>query len=373
MSVPFVDLSAIHDPIRAELLAAVEGVITADRYILGPEVEAFEREVAAYLGVEHAVGVSSGTDALLLALMALDVGPGDEVITSPYTFFATGGAVARLGARPVFVDVEPESLNLCPAQVEAAITPKTRAIIPVHIFGRSADMTALCHLACANDLPIIEDAAQAIGATWDGSRVGSIGRLGCFSFFPAKNLGGFGDGGLVTTRDEELADRVRRLRKHGGHAQYHHQEVGGNFRLDALQAAVLRVKLPHLEAWTEARIANAQGYAERFEAAGLSDRVTLPEQGPGRHVYNQYVVRVGGGARDAVREALRAAGVGCAVYYPVPLHQQPCFRDDHEGALPASEAAAQDSLALPIAPGLTPAMQDEVVEVIRSALSGSAA
>ena len=373
MSVPFVDLAAIHDPIRAELFGAVERVISEDRYILGPEVEAFESEMAAYLDVAHAVGVSSGTDALLIALMALDVGAGDEVITSPYTFFATGGAIARLGAKPVFVDVDPESLNLDPGLVERAITSRTRAIVPVHIFGRSADMTALCALACANELPIIEDAAQAIGATWDGARVGAIGRVGCFSFFPAKNLGCFGDGGLVSTQDPELADRIKRLRKHGGHAQYHHQEVGGNFRLDALQAAVLRVKLPHLEAWTQARIANAAGYEARFEAAGLLDRVTLPAQGAGRHVYNQYVVRVGAGHRDAVRESLRAAGVGCAVYYPVPLHRQPCFQGLYTGPLEASEAAALDSLALPVAPGLTPSMQDEVVEVMGRALSNSAA
>jgi dTDP-4-amino-4,6-dideoxygalactose transaminase len=373
LSVPFVDLGAIHDPIRAELLGAIEGVVSKDGYILGPEVAAFETEVADYLGVAHAIGVSSGTDALLVALMALDVGAGDEVITSPYTFFATGGAIARVGATPVFVDVEPDSLNLDPSLVEAAITPQTRAIVPVHIFGRSADMTALCALACANDLPIIEDAAQAIGATWDGAQVGTIGRVGCFSFFPAKNLGCFGDGGLVTTQDAELADRLKRLRKHGGHAQYHHQEVGGNFRLDALQAAVLRVKLPHLEAWTEARITNAAGYQERFEAAGLLERLTLPASGAGRHVYNQYVVRVAGGVRDAVRETLRASGVGCAVYYPVPLHQQPCFQGLNTGALAASEAAAMDSLALPIAPGLTPSMQDEVVEVMARALSGSAA
>lgn len=373
MSVPFVDLSAIHEPLREELLEAVSGVIAADRYILGPEVEAFESEVAAYLGVDHAVGVSSGTDALLVSLMALDVGSGDEVITSPYTFFATGGAIARVGATPVFVDVEPDSLNLDPGLVEAAITERTRAIVPVHLFGRSADMTALCHLACAHGLPVIEDAAQAIGATWEGARVGSIGRVGCFSFFPAKNLGCFGDGGLVTTQDEELADRLRRLRKHGGHAQYHHQEVGGNFRLDALQAAVLRVKLPHLERWTEARIAHAAGYESRFHAAGLAERVSLPAQGSGRHVYNQYVVRIPSGARDRVRDALRAAQVGCAVYYPVPLHQQPCFRESHSGALPVAEAAALDSLALPVAPGLTPAMQDQVVDVIGQALSGIAA
>jgi dTDP-4-amino-4,6-dideoxygalactose transaminase len=372
VAVPFVDLAALHDPIRPALRAAIDRVVSEDRYILGPEVEAFETEVADYLGVEHAIGVSSGTDALIVALMALDVGPGDEVITSPYTFFATGGAIARLGARPVFVDVEPDGLNLDPQRVADALGPRTRAILPVHLFGRSADLGALIALADAHGVPLVEDAAQAIGGTWEGRRLGAIGRVGCFSFFPAKNLGCFGDGGLVSTDDGELADRVRRLRKHGGHAQYHHQEVGGNFRLDALQAAVLRVKLPELEAWTEARIANASAYAARFADAGLLGEITLPEAGPGRHVYNQYVIRVGGGRRDAVRDALRAQEIGCAVYYPVPLHLQPCFADLETGSLPVAEAASRDTLALPIAPGLTAEMQDAVVGAITGAIRGSA-
>ncbi len=372
MAVPFVELSAIHAPIRDRLMAAITEVVETERYILGPGVAAFEREVAAFLNVPHAVGVSSGTDALLVALMALDVGPGDEVVTTPFTFFATGGAVARVGARPVFVDIEPGSFNLDPQRVEDAIGPKTKAVIAVHLFGRSADMTALQAVGARHGVPIIEDAAQAIGAEWEGQRVGGIGRVGCFSFFPAKNLGCFGDGGLVTTGDAGLAERMQRLRKHGGAKQYHHEEVGGNFRLDALQAAVLRVKLPELEGWTAQRQDNALGYQERFSGAGLLDgRVVLPDAGPGRAVWNQYVIRITGGRRDDVRAALRAADIGCAVYYPVPLNLQPCFaaHGAKRGDCPVAEHAAGEVLALPIAPGLTPERQDEVVDGIARALS----
>ena len=372
MAVPFVDLSFIHAPIRDRVMAAITEVVESERFILGPGVAAFEREIAAFLDVGHAVGVSSGTDALLVAMMGLDVGPGDEVITTPYTFFATGGAVARLGARPVFVDIEPGSFNLAPQAVEDAIGPKTKAVIAVHLFGRAADMTALQTIGGRHGIPIIEDAAQAIGAEWEGRRVGSIGRVGCFSFFPAKNLGCFGDGGLVTTPDAELAARIQRLRKHGGAKQYHHDEVGGNFRLDALQAAILRVKLPELEGWTTLRQDHAFGYDQRFSGAGLLDgRVILPQPGPGRAVWNQYVVRVPGGRRDAVLSALREADIGCAVYYPVPLHLQPCFaaHGARRGDCPVAEQAAEETLALPVAPGLTGAQQDEVVGTIARVLS----
>ncbi|MGM0578681.1 MAG: DegT/DnrJ/EryC1/StrS family aminotransferase [Myxococcota bacterium] len=370
MAVPFVDLKAIHEPIRDRMLHAIEQVVRTDRYVLGPEVAAFEDEAAAFLGVEHAVGVSSGTDALLVALMALDVGQGDEVVTTPYTFFATAGAIARLGARPVFADIEHDSFNLDPDRLEEAITERTRAIVVVHLFGRPADMDRVGAVAARHDLPVIEDAAQAIGAEWGGRRVGGLGTLGCFSFFPAKNLGALGDGGLVTTNDADLAERVGRLRRHGAEGRYMHREVGGNFRLDAIQAAVLRVKLPELEDWTATRQDNALGYRERFRARGLDDVVVQPEEGPGRHVWNQYVVRVLDGRRADVFDGLREAEIGCAVYYPLPLHQQPCLRDPEQpaGSLPEAERASREALALPVAPGLTPEDQDEVVETIAKLL-----
>ncbi|MEZ4269517.1 MAG: DegT/DnrJ/EryC1/StrS family aminotransferase [Myxococcota bacterium] len=370
MAVPFVDLAAIHAPIRADLLAAIASVIDRDAYILGADVADFEREIAAWLALPHAIGVSSGTDALIAALMALDVGPGDEVITTPFTFFATAGAIARLGATPVFVDIEPASFNLDPERVEAAIGPRTKAIIAVHLFGRAADLGRLSIIAEAAGLPLIEDAAQAIGAEWDGKKVGGIGRIGCFSFFPAKNLGCFGDGGLVTTADDALAERLRRLRTHGGAKAYLHHEVGGNFRLDAVQAAVLRVKLPLLESWTQAREANAAGYDQRFAAANLGERLLTPERGASRHAYNQYVVRIPGGRRDAVKQALQAAQIGAAVYYPLALHQQPCFQTGARvaGTMAETERATAEVLALPVAPGLTPAGQDEVVRAIAEAL-----
>lgn len=373
MPVPFVDLRALHDPIRDRMLAAIEGVLRSENYILGPEVEGFEREIAGFLSVPHAIGVSSGSDALLAALMALDVGAGDEVVTTPYTFFATAGAIARLGARPVFADIERASFNLDPELADAAVTPRTKAIVPVHLFGRPADMGRLLEIGRRRGVPIVEDAAQAIGAEWEGRRVGGLGTLGCFSFFPAKNLGALGDGGLVTVRDPDLARRIRRLRTHGGERSYVHDEVGGNFRLDALQAAVLRVELPELEGWTETRRDHADRYAELFRARGLSEDaggpVVLPEPGPGRHVWNQYVVRVPGRRTD-VFEALRKAEIGCAVYYPRPLHLQPCFAalgyGDHD--LPESVRASEETLALPVAPGLTPDGQEEVVETIARAL-----
>lgn len=370
MSIPLVDLSAIHGPIQGQLMDAIQRVVSQESYILGPEVEAFEQEIAAFLNVDHAVGVSSGTDALLAALMALDVGPGDEVVTTPYTFFATAGAVARVGARPVFCDIEAESFNMDPQLLERAITSRTKAIIVVHLFGRSANMEAIGAIAEQHGLPVIEDAAQAIGAEWEGRRVGGIGRVGCFSFFPAKNLGCLGDGGLVTTGDSALADRIRRIRKHGGERRYLHREVGGNFRLDAIQAAVLRVKLPLLEGWTAERQDNAMRYGELLRAAGLSSLVTAPEPGPGRHVWNQYVLRIGGGRRSDAFDALKDSDIGCAVYYPVPLHLQPCFADLPlpPTGLPVAEQAAEEALALPIAPGVTLDQQEQVISTLKDAL-----
>jgi dTDP-4-amino-4,6-dideoxygalactose transaminase len=349
--IPLLDLKAQYASIRAEVREAVDRVMDSQQFILGPEVESLEREVAAYCHSHYAIGVSSGTDALLVVLMALDVRPGDEVITSAYSFFATAGAIARLGARPVFVDIDPATFNIDPAKIESRITPKTRAILPVHLYGQLADMDRILAIAAKHRLPVIEDAAQAIGAERNGKSAGSIGDAGCLSFFPSKNLGGAGDGGMVTTNNADLADRVRMLRNHGYRSKYHNELLGGNFRLDALQAAVLRVKLRYLDRWTSARQNNAAQYREC-----LPSGITLPVELPGRHVFNQFVIRHP--KRDAVADHLKAQQIGCDVYYPVPLHLQKCFEGlgYHEGNLPISEAAARETLALPIYPELTPEM-----------------
>jgi dTDP-4-amino-4,6-dideoxygalactose transaminase len=371
--VPMLDLQAQYRPIRDAVLDVVTRVCDSQRFILGPEVEGLERDLAAYLGVAHAIGVSSGTDALLLAMMALGIGPGDEVVTSTYSFFATAGCVARLGAKPVFVDIDPVTYNLDPAAAAAAVTPQTRAIIPVHLFGQSADLDPLVDVANRAGIPIIEDAAQAIGATYRGRMVGGFGRAGCFSFFPSKNLGAFGDGGLVTTNDEALAASMRRLRQHGADRQYYHDAIGGNFRLDALQAAVLRVKLPHLAGWTEGRRRNASRYAALFAEFGLLGSVTLPAAVPDRgHIYNQFVVRLPG--RDAVKAHLESRKVGCAIYYPVPFHEQACFAylGYRTGQFPHAEQAARETLALPIYGELTAEQQRYVVSVIADALDRTA-
>lgn len=363
--IPLLDLRTGYAQIREEIQAALQRVIEAQAFILGPEVEGLEAEIAAYSQCQFGIGVSSGTDALLVSLMALDVGPGDEVITSPYTFFATAGTIARIGARPVFVDIDPATFNLDPERVERAITPRTKAIMPVHLFGQMVDMDRLMEIATRHHLPVIEDAAQAIGAEHKGRRAGSIGDLGCFSFFPSKNLGGFGDGGMVTAQDPALADRVQLLRGHGMRPKYYHQFIGGNFRLDALQAAVLRVKLKYLDGWSEARQRNAATYRRLFAQAGISS-VALPVEAPDRrHIYNQFVIRVP--HRDKVIQTLRDAQIGVEIYYPVPIHLQECFRylGYREGDLPASEAAARETLALPIYPELKEDAQHRVVEVVR--------
>lgn len=364
MAVPLLDLKAQFAPMRDEVLAALTRVCDSQQFILGPEVDGLERELAALLGVGHAIGVSSGTDALLVALMALDIGPGDEVITSTYSFFATAGCIVRLGARPVLVDIEPDTFNLDVNAAIRAITPRTRVLLPVHLFGQSADLGPLLDAARDRGLAIVEDAAQAIGATFQGRCVGGLGDLGCFSFFPSKNLGGFGEGGLVTTNDATLAERVRLLRGHGMHPKYFHKLVGGNFRLDAIQAAVLRVKAPRLAAWTEARRRNAGRYRTLFAEYAL-DNVRLPVERPDRyHIYNQFVVRVPD--RDGVRAHLAAQGIGSEIYYPVPFHRQECFAGlgYDEGAFPQADAAAADSLALPIYGELTEGQQREVVSAI---------
>jgi dTDP-4-amino-4,6-dideoxygalactose transaminase len=368
--VPLLDLQAQYGPLRSELLAAIARVCDSQRFIMGPEIELLERELAAMLGVGHAVAVSSGTDAILASLMALGIGAGDEVVTSTYSFFATAGCISRVGATPVFVDIDPATYNLDVAAAARALTPRTRAIMPVHLYGLCADLDPLLEAAQARGVPVIEDACQAIGARYKGRMAGSIGTVGCFSFFPSKNLGAFGDGGLVTTGDAGLAEEIRLLRNHGAEARYFHKRIGGNFRLDSMQAAVLRVKLPHLPQWTEMRRENAARYHELFEAAGLAGPVVLPQEPDGyHHVFNQYVVRVPG--RSQVRDRLEAAGIGTEIYYPVPFHLQECFADlgHGRGAFPEAEAAADSTLALPIYSELTAGQQQAVVAAVRDALA----
>jgi dTDP-4-amino-4,6-dideoxygalactose transaminase len=367
VAVPLLDLEAQHAPLRNQLLGAITRVVDSQRFIGGPEIEALEVELAGQLGVEHAVAVSSGSDALLATLMAFGIGPGDEVVTSTYSFFATAGAVARLGATPVLVDIDEDTYNLDPDAAIAAMTPRTKAVIPVHLFGQPADLHPIINAVVRSGAFVIEDAAQAIGATYDGHTVGTFGAYGCFSFFPSKNLGCFGDGGLVITKNLQLSRRIQLLRNHGMEPKYYHHMVGGNFRLDALQAAVLRVKLLHLDAWTAARQRNAARYRALFADAGLTDLVKLPVEAPRRtHIYNQFVIRVAD--RDGLRAHLTAQGIGSEVYYPVPFHLQKCFAHlgYSQGAFPRAEAAAKETLALPIYGELTEPQQAEVVNAIKA-------
>lgn len=369
MRVPLLDLQAQYAPLRDDLLAAIRRVCDSQHFIGGPEVDALERELAAAIGVRHAIGVSSGTDALLVAMMALGIGRGDEVMTPTFSFFATAGCIVRLGATPKLVDIDPFTFNLDPAEVAAAITSKTRAIIPVHLYGLCADMDPILEHARRAGVPVIEDAAQAIGARYKGRPAGTMGTIGAFSFFPSKNLGAFGDGGLVVTDDEALAREIRLLRNHGAEPKYHHSRIGGNFRLDALQAAVLRVKLPHLPAWSAMRRRNAERYRRLFIDAGVTDRITLPTWSADREpIFNQYVIRVA--RRDEVRARLEAAGVGTEIYYPVPFHLQECFAPlgHRRGDFPAAEAAADEVLALPIYGELTEDQQRHVVQAIAEAV-----
>jgi dTDP-4-amino-4,6-dideoxygalactose transaminase len=366
MNVPLLDLKAQYQTIRGEIDAAVAKVFESQYFILGPGVKACEESLAAYCRTPHAIGVSSGTDALLLALMAEHIGPGDEVITSPYTFFATAGSIARLGAKPVFVDIEPATFNIDVSRIESAITPKTRAIIPVHLYGQMADMDPIMAIARRHKLAVIEDACQSIGAEYKGRRAGSIGTYGCFSFFPSKNLGGAGDGGAITCLDKDLADRLAVLRVHGMEPKYFHHMLGGNFRLDALQAAVVSVKLNHLDAWTRQRQANAARYDRLFAAAGLATTLRLPPSVMSRHVYNQYVIRTP--RRDELRAFLQKKDIGVEIYYPLPLHLQDCFAylGHKKGDFPESERAALETLALPIYPELSDAQAAWVVESIQA-------
>jgi dTDP-4-amino-4,6-dideoxygalactose transaminase len=363
-SVGLLALDRQYAALQEELLAAIRRVCDSGRFVLGPDVEELEGELARTLGVPHAIGCASGSDALLLALMAVDIEPGDEVLLPSYTFFATASAVTRLGATPVFVDIDPETYLLDPTDLLRKMSPRSRAIIPVHLFGRTADMDAILPIAEHAGVPVIEDAAQSILSTWHGRCTGGLGDIGCFSFYPTKNLGGFGDGGFVTTTRDDLAERLRLLRVHGMEPRYYHQVVGINSRLDSIQAAVLRVKLPHLDTWTSQRQANAARYTELFRQADLEGRIVLPSDEPrGRHVWNQFVIRVPGGHRDNLRTHLRERGVATEIYYPVPLHMQQCFRyvGCEQGSLPATEQAALETLALPIYPELTHDEQRTVV------------
>jgi len=380
MKVPLLDLQAQHASIKDEILEAVHEVFGSQRFILGPKVEECEKAIAAYSQCGHAVGVTSGSDALIVSLMAEGIAQGDEVITTPYTFFATAGAISRLGATPVFVDIEPVTYNIDPERIRAAVSSKTKAIIPVHLYGQMADMDPIMEIADSHGLTVVEDAAQAIGSEYKHRRAGSIGHYGCFSFFPSKNLGAAGDGGMVVMRDADRAERVARLRGHGAKPKYYHQLVGGNFRLDALQAAVVMTKLAHLDKWSQSRQDNAERYNRLFKASGLTTaettaladgaapgpdaQVILPAVVRNRHIFNQYVIRVP--RRDELRTFLAESDVGHEVYYPVPLHLQECFAclGHKEGDFPESEAAAGHTLALPVYPELSDDQATYVVDRI---------
>jgi dTDP-4-amino-4,6-dideoxygalactose transaminase len=370
-TVPLLDLEAQYRPIRGQILDAITRVCDTQRFILGPEVDALERELSERIGVADAIAMSSGTDAILATLMALGIGPGDEVVTPTYSFFATAGCVARLGATPRLVDIDPITFNADPSAVRAAITSKTKAVIPVHLYGLMSDMDPILAAASERGVPVIEDACQAIGAEYRNRQAGTLGLASCFSFFPSKNLGAFGDGGLVTTTDRKFGHELRLLRNHGAEPKYFHKRIGGNFRLDALQAAVLRVKMPFLSQWTEMRRSNAQRYRELFTGAGLTNRVVLPTEPAGyRHIFNQYVVCVPD--RDRVRAHLTRHGIGTEIYYPVPFHLQECFASlgHRRGDFPASEVAADSTLALPIYGELTAEQQETVVAAMKNALDG---
>lgn len=368
MKVPLLDLAEQNSILRPEIEAALSRVLDTNGFILGSEVAALEAELAEYCQAKHAIACASGTDALILALMAFDIGPGDEVISTPYSFFASTSSIARLYATPKFVDIDPKTFNMDVSKLEAAITKNTKAIMPIHLFGQCADMDAILEIANRHGIPVVEDAAQAIGSEDEGRRAGSMGAVGSFSFYPSKNLGGMGDGGFMTTNDDELAHKLKALRVHGSFERYYHKWVGLNSRLDGFQGAVLRVKLPHLDAWSEARKRNADRYNELFSAAGLTEKIELPFERAGvRHIYNQYVVRVTEG-RDELRKHLADSDIGTDVYYPVSLHLQECFAylGCREGDFPESERASRETIALPIFPEMKTEQQDYVVEQIKA-------
>ncbi len=369
MNIPLLDLTQQFQSLKSEIMPKLEALCDSQHFILGPAVDELEAKIAAYCQAGFGCGVSSGSDALIIALMCENIGNGDEVITTPYTFFATAGAVCRVGAKPVFVDIDPVTYDINPAQIEAKITERTRAIIPVHLYGQCADMDAIMAIARKHDLVVIEDACQAIGAECNGHRAGSIGDYGCLSFFPSKNLGGFGDGGMTVCNDAKRSELLHVMRNHGMAPQYHHHYIGGNFRIDAMQAAVLLCKLPHLDDWTAKRQKNAADYAQLL---GDCDEITLPTAAPyaTRHVFNQIVIRIANGKRNAVWDGLKAAGIGCAVYYPIPLHLQECFASlgYKAGDFPESERAANETLAIPSFPELTDEQKEHIAKTIKALL-----
>lgn len=379
MQVPLLDLKLQYAPLKAQILTAMEEVADSQALVLGPKTEAFEKAVATYTGAPHAIGVSSGTDAQLVLLMALGIGPGDAVITTPFTFFATAGCIARLGARPVFVDVDPDTFNISVPALEDALarTRQPKAIIPVHLFGQCADMAPIVELGRKYGVPVLEDAAQALGARHPLGAAGAIGEAGWYSFYPTKNLGAFGDAGMVVCKDDALAKQIRALRNHGMEPRYFHHSIGGNFRIDALQSAVLSVKLPHLDTWSAGRRARADFYRREFARLGLETKVKLPVESfattgvANHHIYNQFIIRTT--RRDELRAHLTAVGIGSEIYYPLPLHLQECFRylGNVEGDFPESECAAKETLALPIFPELAEDQQRYVVEQIAKFHSAS--
>ncbi len=362
MNVPLLDLKAQYLSIKNEIDSAVAEVFASQHFILGPKVEQCEKAIAAYSNCAHAIGVSSGSDALLAVLMAENIGEGDEVITTPYTFFATAGAIARLGATPVFVDIDPQSYNIDPSKIAAKVTDKTKAIMPVHLYGQMADMDPIMQIADQHKLIVIEDAAQAIGSEYKGRRAGSIGHYGCFSFFPSKNLGCAGDGGMIVTQDADRAEKLRIIRGHGSKPKYYHKIIGGNFRLDALQAAIVSAKLPHLDSWTAGRQNNAKKYDQLFREAGLP--IGTPKMVASRHIFNQYVIRIQ--HRNELQAHLQKKGIGTEVYYPVPMHLQECFSHLGQGAgsFPESERAAKETVALPVYPEVSEQQIRYVVESV---------
>jgi ribosomal protein S18 len=366
-SVPLLDLKAQYTKIRDEIEPVVKEVIESQYFIMGPKVKEFEENIAKYCNVKHALGVSSGTDAILMALMALNIKPGDEVITTTYSFFATAGCISRLNAIPVFVDINPETYNIDPALIEEKITKKTKAIIPVHLYGQMADMDPILKIAKKHNLKVIEDAAQAIGSEYkDGKRAGSIGNMGCFSFFPSKNLGGFGDGGLITTNNDALFERLTYLRNHGAHPKYYHKMIGGNFRLDALQAAVLNVKLKYLDSWTEGRQKNADYYDQGIIKRSLDEHIKIPKRLTGyRHIFNQYILQMK--QRDALLKHLQNNNIGCEIYYPVTFNNQECFKylGYKKGEFPVAEKAADETIAIPIYPELTADQKEYILDSIK--------
>lgn len=373
MKIPLLDLKAQYAAIKEEVKPAIDEVLESQYFILGPKVGELEEKIAAYSNTKYAVGLSSGTDALLASLMAIDIKPGDEIITTPFTFFSTAGVIARLNARPVFVDIDPVTYNIDPQKIEPAITSKTKAVIPVHLFGQCADMDPIINIARRHNLTMIEDAAQAIGAEYKGKKAGSLGHIGNFSFFPSKNLGGYGDGGMAVTNDKDLYEKLNILRTHGSKPKYYHKIVGGNFRLDALQAAVLLIKLKHLDDWSQKRRENAEYYDRKFKDSSLTENghISLPipvyknNGDRNYHIYNQYTIRIqDSNLRDKLRTYLKESGIGSEIYYPLPLHLQECFQHlgYNKGDLPESEEAAASVLSLPIYPELTRTQQDHIVQ-----------